>query len=132
MSEPRLEAQIWQCQTHSHTFAYLQVIIIPSVATSTPDQPQNCFFGQATHHQCICKTHPSRTGMFTHLHTYNTLSKFEPMLQQFICTKSYLQINSQRLGIHVLILDFPYFSHFSRHGSALLRESRDQRKRYNV
>lgn len=32
------------------------------------------------------------------------------MLQQFVCTKSYLQINPQRLYIHVLTLDFPHFS----------------------
>lgn len=119
--------------SQSHTaFPYLQMIIMPSAATSTSDHQQNCVFVQAVHHKCICKTHPSRTGMFTHSHTYNMFSKFEPMLQQFICTKSYLQINPQRSGIHVLVLDFPHFSHSNRHGSALLGENRDQRKRYNV
>lgn len=131
--EPRLKAQMLTVSnSQSHiTFAYLQMIL-PSVTASVSDQEQNCIFVQAVHHKHIYKTIPSRTSMFTYLHIYNMFSKFEPMLQQFICTKSYLEMNPQRLCIRVLTLDFPHSSHFNRYGPALLGESRDQRKRCNV
>lgn len=131
--EPRLRAQmltVSNSQSHT-TFAYL-LMIMPSVTISTSDQEQNCIFGQAVDQQYTCKITPSRTSVFAHLHTYNMFSKFELMRQQFICKKSYLQINPPRLCIHVLTLDFPHFSHFNRRGPALLEESKDQRKRYNV
>lgn len=131
--ELQLKAQMLTVSnSQSHiTFARLQMIL-PSVTASVSDQEQNCIFVQAVHHKYICKTIPSRTSMFIHLHIYNMFSKFEPMLQQFICTKSNLEMNPQRLCIRVLILDFPHSSHFNRYGPALLGESRDQRKRCNV
>lgn len=131
--EPRLRAQmltVSNSQSHT-TFAYL-LMIMPSVTISTSDQEQNCIFGQAVDQQYTCKITPSRTSVFAHLHTYNMFSKFELMRQQFICKKSYLQINPPRLCIHVLTLDFPHFSHFNRRGPALLEESKNQGKRYNV